>query len=208
MLEDGWTIKSAHQNGRDDVYASHRIVFEPPNTPRYKEVGDVTPTATLFNSHNRTKMARFTIGFFRTWCSNQCQVSILSAQTTKMHLKGVGFDSAHFLDKAMEGFSQLPGLFSAMQQRILTPSERQTFGRQALSIKYYSDTTCAALYTPEAASEILTPNRIADSGMDLWATYNTAQENILHGSRRGINEVNRNQRLNLELWSAAQAFLN
>jgi hypothetical protein len=69
LLAKGWNIRSAHQNQKSDPFASHRIVFDVLGAKAKYDVGDVHPTATLFNSHNRTRRLSFCVGLFRTICS-------------------------------------------------------------------------------------------------------------------------------------------
>lgn len=209
LIDRGWMIRSAHQNSRRvDPYASHRIVFDVPNVPEVKKVGDVYPTCTLFNSHNRTRRRSFVIGFFRTWCSNQAQVAVLAQQLDRIHIIGHGrTDAQTTITAALEQFGTLATEFNNMTHRVLTPAEADLFGRQALSIKRYGEPKFADLYTTADSQQVLAARREVDAGDSLWLTYNRLQESLLHGSARGVNEVNQNRKINLVLWDTAKTYL-
>lgn len=210
LLSEGWRIRSAYQNRvQHDRFASHRIIFDVPSAPQLKQVGEVWPTATLYNSHNRTRRLSFSVGFFRTVCSNQAQVSVHSAGTNRIHIKGwMGLDADQVIENIMNEFGNLPIVVGDMRQRTLTPTERQRYAKEVLSIRNYSDTKYVHLFDDRLASEFLSPRRPSDDGMDIWTTYNVAQEAVLHGSRAGVQEVGRNRQLNILLWEHAKAWLN
>jgi hypothetical protein len=210
LLQRGWQIRSAHQNShKSDPFASHRIVFDVPGTPLKKEVGEVWPTATLFNSHNRTRRLSFSVGFFRTWCSNQAQISVLSADLTKIHLIGWGgYNLNNMIDAAMSQFAELPYTMERMKSTRFNGALQSDLARKALSIRRYGDSSCEQLYTEHDAAVVLSPRRAIDIGTDLWTVYNRVQENILNGNKGGIQEVTLNRRINLGLWELAQSYLN
>ena len=208
LLEQGWTIRSAHQNNKTDPYATHRIIFDVPGAPRIKQVGEVWPTATFYNSHNRQRRGSFSVGFFRTWCSNQCQVSVLSTGFDKIHLRGSTVQLDAMVNHVLEEMNELPKMFEHMNNVELNVHQRIKFGQQVLSIQRYNDTSLAHLFASDAAETLLTPRRDMDRGNRLWNVYNVAQEAVLNGSRGGVKEVNRNRKLNLEIWNAAKAWLN
>ncbi len=210
VIDHGWTIRSAHQNGDDDPYASHRIVFDVPDAPLFKKVGEVWPTCTLFNSHNRTKRVSFVIGFFRTVCANQAQISVLSHRMEKIHIIGwAGINMNQMIANAITEFGNAGTLVRQMTKRVLTPDEELLFAKRALSVKHYGEPQFSDVFTRSDAEHILTANREDDDSRGLWPTFNRVQENLLHlGGRGGINEVNRNRKLNLGVWDVAKSFLN
>ena len=210
LMAEGWQLKSAYQSRKADIdFGSHRIVFDVPNVPAMRKVGDVFPTATLFNSHNRTRRFSLSIGFFRTVCSNQAQVAVLGEHTDRIHIRGFeGVDFQTLINGVMHGLEALPLTFAQMIERQLSPAERSKYGREVLSIRRYAEPTFAHLFTVEDASLILEPRRREDGTMSLWHTFNVAQEAVLHGSRHGVQDVSRNKALNLALWAHAQTYLN
>jgi hypothetical protein len=210
LLSKGWQIRSARQNSiKTDPYASHRIVFDVPGTPLHKEVGEVWPTATLFNSHNRTRRLSFSVGFFRTWCSNQAQISVLSADTSKIHILGFGGVNLDvIITDMMSEFAALPRTMDMMRATTLTPPLQLSLAKRCLSVRRYGDGEQHQLYTAQDAAVVLSPRRESDISNDLWTCYNRIQENILNGSKGGIQEVTQNRKINLGLWETALTFIN
>ena len=211
LVERGWQIRSAHQNSKDkdkDPYASHRVVFDVPGTPLRKEVGEVWPTATLYNSHNRTRRVSFSVGFFRTTCSNQAQISILGMDMSKIHIVGWGgMNIQSMIEDVLTEFALLPPLMDKMKATTLNASAQLNFARQALSVRRYGKPDNAALYTERDAMALTTPRRPSDRGDSLWLAYNRVQENILYASSRGINEVTQNRKINVGLWELAKSYV-
>jgi hypothetical protein len=209
LVDAGWEILTARQNGHDDIYASHRITFGVPGLEDlYEKIGEVLPTCTLYNSHNRTRRVTFVIGLLRKVCSNGLLMDVLSHGLDKIHIlgwQGVNIDS--MISAALTQFGSMATTVKQMMARRLTPTQQLHLAKQALSIKQYGDPQWVDLYTTIEADRLLNIRRPEDSGDTLWITFNRIQENITNGPRGGIQEVSLNRKVNLGLWSSATALL-
>ena len=104
----------------------------------------------------------------------------------------------------MEGMS---GKVTAWAQLSLDSEQRNAFATKAARIRWNKPEDII----PDSV-HILQPVRTADSGNDLWTTFNVAQENILRGGydrskrkTRTVNNIRENLRINQELWALAEA---
>ncbi len=209
LVARGWNIRSAHQNGHNDPFALHRIVFDVPEAPRIKAVGEVWPTATLYNSHNRTRRESLCLGLHRTVCKNQAQVMILGHSMNKIHI--IGWHSVEIQSTAeniIKEFGDVNNLVTRMTNRVLSDDEVLWFGKGAMSVRRYDTPDQAQLFTTREVEPLLEVRREADAGSDVWSVFNRVQENVMYGPRGGIQEVRRNRNLNLGLWEVAKSFLN
>jgi hypothetical protein len=67
--------------------------------------------------------------------------------------------------------------------------------------------------------QVLNPQRLEDTGTDLWRTFNVVQENVLRGGlvrrlpsgrmsrTRAIGAIREDVRLNTRLWEIAASYL-
>jgi hypothetical protein len=134
---------------------------------------------------------------------------VLSLDLQKIHIVGWGgIDIYYLINDVVNELGALPTLINRMKEVTFNAKQQLQFGKSALSIRRYGTTKNHVLYTDSDAAIVLTPQRGEDRGVDLWRTYNRVQENILHGSSHGINEVGQNRKINLGLWQLAQAYLN
>jgi hypothetical protein len=94
----------------------------------------------------------------------------------------------------------------------LNPGEQAAFANAALALKYETDIAPA----PITETQLLRPNRQADTAGDLWTTFNRVQENMMRGGLRGrsavgkrittreVTGIDQNIKLNRALWVLAE----
>jgi hypothetical protein len=211
VLDEGWQITHAHQR-KDDPFSSHRIDFYvPTNTGLVKRVlGEMQPTASLYNSHNRTRRMSFTIGMHVCICSNQLQVALSQHSCERIHLED-GPDVNALIDSIFAQHGDYAREIERMNERPLTEGEQRDFAVRAEMI---SGNHASPLFVDRSHAYKLLADMHAqerEPSESLWRTYNVVQENLIEGGRThrsGVHEIIRNFRLNNELWNAAKAFLN
>jgi hypothetical protein len=90
--------------------------------------------------------------------------------------------------------------------------EQAAFANAALALKYDTETTPA----PITEAQLLRPRRMADTGSDLWQTFNRVQENVIRGGlpartatgkhtrTREVQGIDQSVKLNRALWVLAE----
>lgn len=214
MLERGWTINNVHQNGKDDKFAMHRVTFGLPafTGDSRRLLGEVWPTAHIYNSHNCSRRIAWCLGLEVCICSNQahCPVDGIGSELERFHLLGHtgGFTPAALFDSAAECHMGLATAVNNMRQLTLRDSARLDLAHSALAL------LCNAVspaFVPRGDAEplLLAQRESQRDARDLWTTYNVVQENAIERGRRGgVHEIRRNAALNQHLWRAATALLN
>ena len=91
----------------------------------------------------------------------------------------------------LDGFGLVRELRDDMRAISLRPAEAEIFARSALTLKYEPDPVKPA---PVTESQILAPRRSADTGTDLWTTFNRVQENLVRGGLPARNAAGRRTR--------------
>lgn len=175
-------------------------------------VGDSHPEIILVNSHDGTSAYHMMFGWFRLVCSNGMVVADGPADEIKVRHSG---NPAHILDSVVDGAHLLVASVDEQAETLerfrstrLSDAEATIFAESAIDVRY--DDRPAGL-TPR---HVLTANRAADQGSDLWSVTNRIQENLVRGGvsfrdgrrRRSIREVasiGANTKLNQAIWSLA-----
>ena len=211
LLNEGWQIKHAHQR-KDDQFSSHRIDFYvPTNTGLDRRVlGEMTPTASLYNSHNRTRLKSFTIGMHVTICINQLQVALSQHSCERIHLED-GPDVGALIDSVFAQHSDYASVIASMNDCVLDlPTQRKLAVQTEMVVGGHA----SPRFVDHSRAHQLLVDRHAherEPSSTLWRTYNVVQENAIEGGRagsRGVHEIIRNFQLNNALWDVAKAFLN
>lgn len=222
LVTEGWNVMAARQQktrveGRED-FTKHVIRFRRPDGP--VAVGDVFPEIVLTNSHDRGSAYQMFAGLFRLVCGNGMIVSDATFGRISVRHSGKVIDEV--LGGAGEIGKTVPMILDSvkeMQAIDLSPNERGIFARAALALKYEEN-------PPFNPTALLAPRRYGDTKTDLWATFNTIQENVIRGGirynapafrdeegnfhparrarTRGVNGINEDTRLNRALWTLTE----
>lgn len=165
----------------------------------------------LRNAHDGTSAVQFHAGVFRLVCANGLTVcdSNFGGFTVR--------HNAYAVDKVRDGIAammaELPQLTSTIEkwQSIkLERSEQLLLAESAARLRWIDGTP------PVDAPALLMPRRAADTGTDLWSTFNVLQEHITKGGDQGVTATGSrvrtraitggdvSHRLNKELWALAE----
>lgn len=178
-----------------------------------REFKDSIPEIVLTNSHNGASTYQITLGCYRLVCSNGLMVGSTWAEERVRH---TGDDVSKVIEASYRILGQEKQLVAAMDSFRgieLSEDERRIFANAAIGLKW----------TPErrpTAQAMLTARRYADTGRDLWTTFNVVQENMIKGgvvisganlrrsSARSVQSVSEDKRLNQGLWTLAEEMYN
>jgi hypothetical protein len=167
----------------------------------------------LLNSHDGTSSYQMLAGMFRFVCANGLVCGTTVADVRVPH-KGQIIDNviqgAH---DVLDGFGLVRELRDDMRGLDLQPAEAEAFARSALTLKYEPDPVTPA---PVTEAQILAPRRAADTGSDLWTTFNRVQENLVRGGlparnaagrrirTREVQGIDQSVKINRALWMLAE----
>lgn len=208
LIERGWTIMRVRQNKRDDRYAMHSVTLGVPDVPR--DIGVATPTATIYNSHDRTRRLTLQVGLFVLICGNGLCVEVagLSQTVSKIHLQGGDFEGsiAALCDSTIESHASIAQDYNAFRATELSDSQRVRYAQDALAAR--RGLPNGQWVPARDAEQLLMPLHEGQRNKhDLWTTFNVVQERVVERGARGhgIQEVRRNAALNNTLWQNARA---
>lgn len=220
LAEHGWQpfqareqrVRKAEYNG----FAKHVIRFSQPGRPLLN-VGDAALQLVMTNGHNAATAYKFMGGVFRVACSNGLMIA--DGTVDSISLSHVGLDVADVIRASSRMIESAPAVeasIAGMMARVLSPLEAKALAVGAIALRYEDPADC-----PVKPEKLLEPRRGADSGNDLWRTFNRVQENLIRGGQRGfvideatgrtrrastraIKGIDADTRLNRGLWAMAE----
>jgi hypothetical protein len=141
---------------------------------------------------------------------------------SRVSIRHAGFTPEDIIEASFRILDQVPAITAsveAFRARQLTDAESRAFAAAALRIRYNDVQTA-----PIGPEKLLEARRYEDAGQDLWRVLNRVSENVLRGGlrdesrsrldgrrfprTRAITGLDRNVKLNKELWSLAQRVAN
>ena len=176
-------------------------------------VGDERPEIVLINSHDGTSAYQMLAGMFRLACLNGMVVP--SGMVSDVRVPHKGDIASQVIEGAftiVKDFGKVEESAGAMKAITLTQPEQLALGRAAIVAKYGESETGGY---PITEAQVITPRRYADTGADLWTTFNRVQENLVRGGldsrsangrrtrTREVAGISQNVQLNRALWTLA-----
>ena len=157
-------------------------------------VGDVVPEIALINSHDGTSLYKLIAGLLRKVCMNGLMVSESEIASIAVPHKG------NIADRVIEGSYRLlessektVGTVQRWTGLQLTAGEQSALADAAHTLRF-ADAE-GKITTPITATQLLQPRRSADTGNDLWKTFNRVQENVIRGGLHGVQRDANGRRL-------------
>jgi hypothetical protein len=196
-------------------------------------VGDTIAEVVLKNANDGTSAYTLMAGLFRIACLNGMVANIANLGELKVRHTLNDPNPRAIVDKVIEGSYRIvqhaddvleaPRLWSQMH---LSSPESYSLAAQAHHLTFADDDGIAR--TPIRIEQLLTRQRPADSGTDLWTTFNVIQENVLKGGleaeqitmterygevrtltkTKPIRAIDRSTKLNKDLFDLAQHTFN
>jgi hypothetical protein len=145
----------------------------------------------LLNSHDGTSSYQMLAGMFRFVCSNGLVCGNAVSDVRVPHKGQIMDNVIEGAYDVLDGFGLVRELRDDMRAISLRPAKAEIFARSALTLKYEPDPVKPA---PVTESQILAPRRSADTGTDLWTTFNRVQENLVRGGLPARNAAGRRTR--------------
>tara|TARA_Y100000401_G_scaffold48067_1_gene37247 strand:- start:2886 stop:3677 length:792 start_codon:yes stop_codon:yes gene_type:complete len=223
LEEKNWGVTQALQTGTRTGYENtipykkHIIRFRNKEMDNLSaEIGDTHPEIVLTNSHNGTSSFKFHVGLFRLVCSNGLVVADKTFDQYSIRHKG--FKKSSILETVGQITTHIPQVVGKVQGMMgveLTPQQRRDFAQQAVIERWGKDRHVNL-------DELLTINRAADKGNDLWTVFNRIQEGMIRGGlntyvkkdgkikynkTRAVKSIDENLKVNKMLWSLSEAMM-
>jgi hypothetical protein len=175
-------------------FTKHLIRMRRLDDAKAYTVGDTVCEMLLKNANDGTSAYDLMAGLFRIQCLNS-----LVAQTSTLDSVKVRH-SGDVQAKVIEGTYRVLG---EAQRTLAAPAdwsgvmlaggERHAFAEAAHVLRFGDADGETA--TPIKPAQILEPRRAADTGRDLWSTFNVVQENVIRGGLHGVGrDANGNRR--------------
>ena len=223
LRDAGWApVSAVEQKVKLDErrgFQKHLIRFQRRDVVPIK--GEYTPELCLINSHDRSSAYQLHAGLYRFICANGMFVGDGNA-FERVSIRHAGFTPDEVIEASFRILDQVPAITAGVEvfrARQLTGPESRAFATAALRLRYE-----VAQKAPVGPDKLLEARRYEDAGDDLWHVFNRVQENLLRGGlkdetrcradgkrfarTRAITGLDRNVRLNKELWSLAQRLAN
>jgi len=186
-----------------------------------RRVGDAVPEVVLLNSHDGSSSYRLMAGLFRLVCLNGLVVAAgRLAEVTVSHVGSIEtvmpkvIEGAYTVLAESEKALEAPRKWSKIN---LSDAQRLDFAEAAHKLRFADSE--GDVDTPILPTQLLVVRRPADTGSDLWRTFNVVQENVMRGGLRAIrpgnghrytsrtiNGVDQDVRINRGLWSLAESY--
>jgi hypothetical protein len=213
LQDEGWTAWKASQvkprlwsNG----HCKHliRLRHEDMDMENFG-VGDSFPEMLLMNAHNGTGAYDLMAGLFRMVCSNGMVVS--ESDFGKIHIRHIGFEPQQVINASRElvmNATKIADKVGNWKNIELSPRSQQDFFSDAAKIRFENP-------DEGVIRDMSRIRREEDRGMDLWRTFNVAQENLIRGGFqngttrrqvRPITSIQKDVKFNAQLWDLASTY--
>lgn len=167
-------------------YTKHLIRFRHESCGMPSSLNVAVPEVALLNSHDGTSSYRIMAGLFRLVCLNGMMVA--DEQIGEVRVGHTG----NITDKVIEGTYQVLNDTVNVLERPrewekirLDYREQMAMAEAVHDLRFDDDSALSKAIKPE---QFLRPRRSADSGNDLWSTFNVLQENAIKGGLRGVRD--------------------
>ena len=177
-------------------FTKHMIRFRHSgtNSQELMRVGDIVPEIVLINSHDGTSAYNLICGLFRLVCSNGLMVSESEIGSIKVQHKGqITEQVIEGSYRLLESSEKTVGTVQRWTGLMLTSGEQSALADAAHTLRF-ADAE-GKITTPITATQLLQPRRSADTGNDLWKTFNRVQENVIRGGLHGVQRDANGRRL-------------
>lgn len=224
MERAGFLPFAASQSRTRDIsrkeFTKHMLRFRNMGS-RAENVGDIIPEIVLVNSHDGSSVYKLLAGIMRLVCGNgmvvaESTVASVSIRHTGDVVKDVVDASNALVEHSGKVFSRI----ADWQKLLLSREEQLALAASAHTLRF-GDAE-GKTHTPITPAQLLYTRRPADSGTDLWKTFNRIQENVIRGglsardvdqetgrigrrsTMRAVKGIDQDVKLNRALWQLAE----
>jgi hypothetical protein len=176
--------------------------------------GEYIPEIVYRAAHDGSSAVHMSYGLYRVICGNGMMVSEGAVKAYRIpHKVGAIAEALKAAEAIVANATNLDGKVEAMQHRELSTEEQVQFARQALPLRFDSD---SVRYDP---ASLLVSRRVEDAGANLWRVLNRIQENLTKGGfpaldslrrqtvTREVNSIQLDVAINTGVWQLAEEFL-
>lgn len=194
-------------------YQRHMIKFFNPNiTIEGKKGDDVFPQILLTNSHDGLSSFKFQIGLFRLVCSNGMVVCDTDYGNFKLRHMGYTFEELQTkISEAVESFPGLVKKINEFNNVELSDLQITEFAGKAAVIRFGKGIKMDL-------DELISPERVEDTGSNLWVVFNRIQEKLITGGcsyksgakvrkARAVKNFSQDLKINEALWELAEEYV-
>jgi len=219
----GWMPTKASQRAprRDQApsgFSPHMVSFAHPDVSINGKDGDLLyPQIIVRNRMDGMGAFKFMAGIFRMICSNGLVIATEKFGALSIPHVNYSFDSVReVVQGRVEALPEQIENMNIMKQMMLNVGQRRELASQALlvrnNVKAGTEEAADLLKNidGELIKELLNPYRQADSGKDLWTSYNVIQERLTKGgwksgtrSAKGIRSFEKDLDFNKRLFEVA-----
>ncbi len=222
IMDLGWhPVDAKLVKSRDKelgLFKKHLIQFEHPTftTP------DHNVRILLTNSHDGTSNFKLDLGVFRFICSNG--LVIKSEDFGSMIIRHMGYSNKDVINAVNEMVIRAPKVLEKieiMKHITMTDEQMSEFALNSACIRFDKEFKDSEQIKEQVDHmQLLGIVRSEDESNDLWTVYNRIQEKIINGDfqytneknklRKGrkIKNIDRDLRINQELWQLAEGYVN
>jgi len=190
LQDNGWSpvgVQEARCRIEDKLgYQKHAVTFRNESMNKSLVVGEVLPQIVLVNSHCGNASFQLLGSLYRCVCSNQLVVQ--SENFSDIRVRHAGYSDMQFEAATRLIADQLPQMLESsdkMKAIELSQEERLAYASSAIDLRFDGDTWSVD------PKDVIHPYRREDQPNNLWATYNTVQENLIKGRVWGRNQENK-----------------
>jgi len=222
LRSEGWmpvdaTQKNVRDNSKREL-TTHLLRFR--RIDNQINVGDSIVELLLKNAHDRSSAFVLHAGIFRMACANG--IVIADSTFNKMsvrHGKNIVNDIIEGSYDVIRDVPVIANHVEGMQATELTRGEQEIFAKTAFNFAHGERKENDLTTDSEIVNQMLRPKRHADTGSDLWSTFNVIQEKLIRGgvktrkindkgrvarnTKRAVNNIEKNIKLNKALWEMA-----
>ena len=203
VIEDmeklGWKVVSAKQRkaktDKQSRFSFHMITFQNPDVKILgqdqdgNETVEGYPRIILTNSADGFNSFRFMVGCFRLVCSNN--LIIATDKFADMSIRHVNYNFEDLRTLITKSLEALPGEIEYVNKakaQTLTDEQKINLAKDMFKIRKGLKPEDTLEVEEDAVTEMLSPNREADKGNNLWCVWNTLQEKMIRGGFSTLNK--------------------
>jgi len=219
LVREGWLVTSAQQQktrvADKAPFTKHMLRFRRLDS-RELAVGDNLLELVLVNANDGAARYQLDAGIFRVACMNGMIVKSKDFGGVRVRHTGDAvrqvIEGSYEVLKSANKALTAPQDWSKIQ---LSERERFAFAKGAAVERWGIDENNNVL-APVGPDDLLRPRRTADTGRDLWSTFNVLQENVTMGGQDGrtasgrrhttrqIRGIDQSMTVNRGLWQMAE----
>jgi Domain of unknown function (DUF932) len=223
LWREGWAPTFAAEGKARDAskrgFTKHMVRFRQRDVKQL--IDGVVAELVMINSHDGSTKYQLFGGAFRFICLNGMVSGETFSEIRVPHRQRIVEDVIDASYTVAEDFPKIGEQVEAMRAIPLQREERLLLANAAHRLRFGEGDEQSQTGEIVQAGALLQPRRHADTGTDLWTTFNVIQENVVRGGldgqkwdgekRRYVRRTSRpvagiadNVRLNRELWTLAE----